>query len=81
MGLRLIHANRQTNVPELEDPVGCTTEFDGQSYHWGPGERKVVPDAGVGDGHAGNVIDSDTTVVEDNSGSGLIHPVTEEART
>lgn len=81
MSIRLVHLNKITNTPELTDPVGCTTEYDGQSYYWGPGQVRVVPEAGVGDKHRANVVDSDTTVVQDQAASGLQNPCTVESRT
>ena len=48
---------------ELTNPVTVETTMDGQTFAWGPGEKRVFADSGVAAGHdafSASVIEDDT---------------------
>ncbi len=54
MGVRIKHHGRDTPLYETEmtDPVAVTTEVDGQTFVWMPGQTRTFLDDGVGAAHA-----------------------------
>ena len=54
MGMRLTQVPKNSNTGELTDPIGYETTFDGQTFFWAPGEKRVFGSDAQGVGHAAN---------------------------
>lgn len=70
MPVRLRARNSTDNVTgELTNPVTVETTYEGQTFAWGPGEKRVFADSGVAAGHDAFVasVDEDDTASVINS--------------
>jgi len=54
MAMRLTQVPQNSTTGESTDPIGYETTYDGQTFFWGPGQRRVFGDDGQALGHAGN---------------------------
>jgi len=77
----MIHRNQIPNAPENVDPIVNYSEYDGQAFCWAPGQVRVFADDGVAARHATNTFLGNTTVIVDDSASGIKDPCTFPARS
>ena len=80
MGLRLTQVPQDNNTGENTDPIGFETTYDGQTFFWAPGEKRVFGDDGQAIGHSNNsgAGSPDAGVVVDDSLSTKKYPDTND---
>ncbi len=74
MTVNVVQVPQNNTSGESTDPIGYETTFDGQTFFWGPNQKRSFLDDGVATGHIGNATGSGPWVVEDNSSSARKYP-------
>lgn len=71
MAIRLTQVTQNDPEGKTGDPIGVETTYDGQTFHWAPGEMRSFADDGQGVGHINNngAGSPAGAVVEDNAAS------------
>ena len=60
-------SDNSTITGEQTDPVMVETTFEGQTFAWGPGEKRVFGDTGQAQGHVDFLAGAGANVFVDNS--------------
>ena len=54
MAMRLTQVPQNSTDQDVSDPIGYETTYDGQTFHWGPNEKRAFGDDGQAIGHVNN---------------------------
>ncbi len=81
MPIRITAVPQDNATGEMTDPLGYDATYDNMTFHFGPGQRRNFPDAGVGLGFAADDSVPAAAIIQDNTSSGKKNAETFNSRT